>query len=292
MATDVVDPKPIRVTVLDLTMIVRENMVDLNDTITVVTGGRVGVGKALAREAARRGSTVIIASRSDASSTVEELRAEGATVDWKLTDVRAPDSWLALRDFVVDTYGRVNVLVNNAAGGGGDGTLESSSWEAIEEVIATNILGYVLGVRTFGDDLRASAAAGAPAYILNVGSEHSLGVPPHVMTLSPYTVSKQAGLAITEVTRRDFADTGVRVALTAPGWVLTENIKNYIEHSEEFASAVVPFAQETELVARRSFDGLFAGRDVIVTNPKSVPFARERAQRLLDDYAWAEKNMA
>lgn len=267
-------------------------MKDFRDTVTVVTGGRVGVGKALAREAARRGSSVVIASRSDASATVDELRKEGGTVDWTFTDVRDPASWSALRDFVHETYGRVNVLVNNAAAGAGDGSLESSSLEALDEVIATNILGYVHGIRTFGDDLRSSAAAGALAYILNVGSEHSLGVPPHVMPLSPYTVSKQAGLAITEVARRDFAGSGVQVTLTAPGWVLTENVQSFVASSEEFAEAVRPYAQESELVARRSFDGLLEGRDIVVTNPMSVPFARDRAQRLLEDLDWAEQNMS
>jgi NAD(P)-dependent dehydrogenase (short-subunit alcohol dehydrogenase family) len=108
-----------------------------------------------------------------------------------------------------------------------------------------------------------------------------------VMPLSPYTVSKQAGLAITDVTRRDLAGTGVGVSLTAPGWVLTENVSHIIEQSEQFGAAVLPFAQPTELVAKLSFDGLLAGREVIVTNPKSVPFARERAEKLLADYAWA-----
>jgi NAD(P)-dependent dehydrogenase (short-subunit alcohol dehydrogenase family) len=265
-------------------------LVNLQGTVAVVTGGRVGLGKALAIEAARRGSRVVIASRSDATATVDELRESGAEVDWFKTDVRDPDSWAALREFTLSRFGRVNVLINNAAGGSASGSLESASVDGIREVIDTNILGYIYGVRAFAKDLRASAAAGEPAYVLNVGSEHSLGVPPHVTPLSPYTVSKQAGLAITEVTRRDLADTGIVVSLVAPGWVLTETVTGLTEKSEGFAEAVLPYAQESELVARVSFEGLLEGREVIVTNPKSVPFARERAEKLLADYAWAERH--
>jgi NAD(P)-dependent dehydrogenase (short-subunit alcohol dehydrogenase family) len=264
-------------------------MVDLQGTVTVVTGGRVGVGKALAIEAAGRGSKILLASRSDASEAAEELRGSGATVEWFETDVRDPESWKALRDFVKAKFGRVNILINNAAGGGGNGSLESSPHEALQEILDTNILGYIHGIRTFASDLREAAADGEPAYILNVGSEHSLGVPPHVMPLSPYTVSKQAELAITEVTRRDFVGTAIGVSLVAPGWVLTENVTSLTERSEDFAKSVLPYAQPSALVAKIAFDGLLAGRDVIVTNPKSVPFARERVEKLLADYAWTER---
>jgi NAD(P)-dependent dehydrogenase (short-subunit alcohol dehydrogenase family) len=262
-------------------------VVDLTGAVALISGGRVGVGKALAVEAARRGCRVVIASRSDAGDTVKMLRDSGAVAEWFPTDVRDPASWESLRAFVHDNVGRVNIVINNAAGGGGDGSIESAPLESLQQVIDTNILGYIHGIRTFLDDLREAAAAGGPAFILNVGSEHSLGVPPHVMQLSPYTISKQAGLAITEVTRRDLAGTNIGVSLTAPGWVLTENVVHMTEVSDDFAKAVLPYAQSSEVVARMSFDGLLAGRDVIVTNPKSIPFARERAEKLLADYEWA-----
>jgi NAD(P)-dependent dehydrogenase (short-subunit alcohol dehydrogenase family) len=70
-----------------------------------------------------------------------------------------------------------------------------------------NVTGVFNGIRAFATDLKAQAAAGRPAHILNVGSEHSLGVPPHVMPISTYTVSKYATLAFTDTARRDFAGT-------------------------------------------------------------------------------------
>ncbi|MGO4757983.1 hypothetical protein AB4212_56865, partial [Streptomyces sp. 2MCAF27] len=51
---------------------------------------------------------------------------------------------------------------------------------------------------------------------------------------------------------------------------------------------VTPYAQETSEVARIAFDGLLSGRELIVTNPKSVPFAKDRAHRILSDLSWAE----
>jgi NAD(P)-dependent dehydrogenase (short-subunit alcohol dehydrogenase family) len=62
-------------------------MKELSNTVAVVTGGHIGLGRALAVEAARRGATVVIASPSDASSTVEQIRATGATAEWARVDV-------------------------------------------------------------------------------------------------------------------------------------------------------------------------------------------------------------
>ena len=263
-------------------------MTDLRDALTVVTGGGTGVGLGLALEAARRGSRVVIASISDAGAAVEQLRAAGVEADWFQVDVSNRERVQELAAFTREKYGPVNVLVNNAAGGDSAGSIIDNDPDGIQRALNINVLGYVWTIQVFADDLRSNAAKGAPAYILNVGSEHSLGVPPHVMPLSAYTITKQAGLAVTEVVRRDLAGTGIGVALVAPGWVLTEQISGMVSASEEFAAAVVPYAQETSEVARIAFDGLLSGRELIVTNPKSVPFAKDRAHRILGDLSWAE----
>lgn len=263
-------------------------MTDLRDALTVVTGGGTGVGLGLALEAARRGSRVVIASISDAGAAVEQLRAAGAEADWFQVDVSDRERVQELAAFTREKYGPVNVLINNAAGGDSAGSIIDNDPDGIQRALNINVLGYVWTIQVFADDLRSNAAKGAPAYILNVGSEHSLGVPPHVMPLSAYTITKQAGLAVTEVVRRDLAGTGIGVALVAPGWVLTEQISGMVSASEEFAAAVTPYAQETSEVARIAFDGLLSGRELIVTNPKSVPFAKDRAHRILGDLSWAE----
>ncbi|MGO4754895.1 SDR family NAD(P)-dependent oxidoreductase, partial [Streptomyces sp. 2MCAF27] len=173
-------------------------MTDLRNALTVVTGGGTGVGLGLALEAARRGSRVVIASISDARAAVEQLRAAGAEADWFQVDVSIRERVQELAAFTREKYGPVNVLINNAAGGDSAGSIFDAAPDGIQRALNINVLGYVWTIQAFADDLRSNAAKGAPAYILNVGSEHSLGVPPHVMPLSAYTVTKQAGLAVTE----------------------------------------------------------------------------------------------
>jgi NAD(P)-dependent dehydrogenase (short-subunit alcohol dehydrogenase family) len=212
----------------------------------------------------------------------------GAEAEWFRVDVTDDARVRELAAFTRDTYGPANILVNNAAGGDSAGSIIDGDPAGIRRAIDVNVLGYVWTIQAFADDLRLNAAKGAPAFILNVGSEHSLGVPPHVAPLSTYTVTKQAELGLTEVVRRDLVDTGVGVSLLAPGWVLTEQITDLIARSDEFATAVTPYAQETGVVARIALDGLLSGREIIVTNPKSVPFAKERARGILGELSWAE----
>jgi NAD(P)-dependent dehydrogenase (short-subunit alcohol dehydrogenase family) len=254
---------------------------ELDGSVVVVTGGGTGVGRALGHEAARRGATVVIASIADSTDAVESIRGEGGRAEWVDVDVSDYAAMRGLAERIEAEHGGIGVLVNNAVGPGGVGGVHEADPETVRRVFEVNILGVFNGIRAFADQLIATAAAGRPAHVLNVGSEHSLGVPPHVIPISPYTVTKYAALGLTDVARRDFAGTGVNVALLAPGWVLTEQIQGNVDRSQEFAAAVLPYAQTPDEVARTAFDGLLAHHYLIVTNPKSVPFAIEHAEAML-----------
>jgi len=262
-------------------------MSELKDAVVVITGGGTGVGRGLALEAAHRGAKVLIASISDAGDAVREVRAAGGVAEWFDVDVADYAAMQDLAKHARSTFGEVNVLVNNAIAGGGNGSLLEADPDQVRRVFEVNITGVFNGIRAFAEDLKASAAAGRPAYVLNVGSEHSLGVPPHVPAASPYTVSKYASLALTDVSRRDFAGTGVDVSLLAPGWVLTELVQKFVDQSADFAASVLPYAQTPREVARAAFDGLLQRRYIIVTNPQSVPFAREHAESMLAELSRA-----
>src|SRR5262249_44836357 len=155
---------------------------------------------------------------------VEELRSDGVVAEWVDVDVSDFPSMSALAADVLARFGEINVLVNNAVARGGAGRLDEIDPETVRRVLEVNVGGVFNGIRAFAEGLKASAAAGRPSYILNVGSEHSLGVPPHVPPIGPYTVTKYAALGLTDVARRDFAGTGIGVSLLAPGWVLTDAI--------------------------------------------------------------------
>lgn len=254
----------------------------LEDAVVLVTGGAGGVGGALAHEAARRGAKVMLADMADAEAAAAKLRDQGADADWTRADMRRYDEVKAMVDRTVERFGALNVLCNNAGTGVPGGLPETDPVQA-RNVLEVNVLGMFHAIHASAAALKAAAAAGQPAYILNTGSEHSLGVPPYVQPISVYTTSKYAALGLTDTARRDLAPAGVSVSLLAPGWVLTDAMRRNMAASPQFAEAVKPYGQEPAEVARLAFAGLLAGRQVIATNPASKAFALERIRALAAD---------
>ena len=71
------------------------------------------------------------------------------------------------------------------------------------------------------------------------------------------------------------------VALLAPGWVLTDNVRRMIDSSPEWERAIQPYAQPPEMIAAQAFEGLLAGHTVIAPNPASRAFALAHARDLM-----------
>jgi len=255
---------------------------DLRNAVALVTGGAGGVGRALAQEAARRGMRVMLTDLADAGAVAAELREGGAEVDWARADMTVHDDVVRLAARTVERFGALNLLCNNAGVGAAGGLHETDPAEA-RKVLEVNVLGYFHAICAAAPALKAAAEAGGPAYILNTGSEHSLGVPPYVAPISIYTTSKYAVLGLTDTARRDLGPAGVEVSLLAPGWVLTETVRAYMAASPDFAAAVAPYGQEPSEVARLAFEGLLTGVHVIATNPASRAFALAQARALAAD---------
>ncbi|MEV0341868.1 SDR family oxidoreductase [Nocardia sp. NPDC050713] len=256
--------------------------VDLRDAVTVVTGGASDIGFALAREAASRGARLMIVDVNDAAEAVEALRESGAEVESTQADVSEVADVRRVLDETIQRFGNVDVVCSNA-GAAAFGPLDSVEPEDAARVIRVNVEGTFNMIHVFADQLRKSAAAGRPAYLMLTGSEHSLGVPPHVEPLSIYTATKYAVLGLARTASRDLSSSGVGASLLAPGWTLTDGVRAMIAADPKAQTTIAPYAQETAEVAAMAFDGLLAGRRVIATNPYSRDFALEQARDLIAD---------
>ncbi len=131
----------------------------LADRVAVVTGGTGALGGAIARGLAAAGASVgVLARRSDrVDALVEELRSRGCDALGLRADVLAAAELRQARDVVLERWGRVDILVN-AAGGNvaaatvGEGrTFFDLSMDAVEQVIALNLVGTVLPSQIFGE---------------------------------------------------------------------------------------------------------------------------------------------
>jgi NAD(P)-dependent dehydrogenase (short-subunit alcohol dehydrogenase family) len=192
-------------------------MTDVNGKVAVVTGGASGIGRGIAEALIERGATVVIADIEPGAlaATAAEI---GATPT--LVDVTSYESVEALRDFVLERFGRVDIVVNNA-GVGPFGKIADLTLKDWEWVLSVNLWGVIHGITAFLPTLRANPDGG---HILNTGSVASYASAP---LGGSYNAAKHAVAAISDTLAMELEQEGsnVHVTILAPGTVST-NIAN------------------------------------------------------------------
>ncbi|HVL75473.1 MAG TPA: SDR family oxidoreductase [Noviherbaspirillum sp.] len=120
----------------------------LSDAVVVLTGASSGIGRATAQHFADKGATLVLAAR-DASAleeTARECRERGATALAVTTDVSREQEVNALAQRALDSFGRIDIWINNAAVCA-FGRIDEVPIDVIHRVIETNLMGYVYGTR-------------------------------------------------------------------------------------------------------------------------------------------------
>ncbi|MFG3349277.1 3-oxoacyl-ACP reductase FabG [Streptomyces sp. NPDC048018] len=192
-------------------------MSDQQKRVALVTGATSGIGLAAARLLAEQGHRVFIGARSadNVAATVKELQAEGLEVDGTTLDVRSTDD---VRNFVqaaVDTFGTVDVLVNNAGRSGGGVTADIAD-ELWDDVIDTNLNSVFRLTREVlntggmrhkdrGRIINIASTAGKQGVVLG----------------APYSASKHGVVGFTKALGNELAPTGITVNAVCPGYVET-----------------------------------------------------------------------
>jgi ketoreductase len=189
-----------------------------NQPTALVTGGTSGIGLAVARQLGGSGHRVFLCARDEqkVKQTVEDLRAEGLTVDGIAADVRDRESIARLVAAVVAAFGPVGVLVNNAGRSGGGVTADLTD-EIWYDVIETNLNSVFLVTREVLKNGGLSEA-GAHGRIINIASTAGKQ---GVLLGAPYSASKHGVVGFTKALGRELAPSGVTVNAVCPGYVET-----------------------------------------------------------------------
>ncbi len=192
------------------------------DEVVAVTGGGTGIGLAIAREFARLGAKLAIGGRrpEPLSEGAEKIAAEGnGEVHTGTCDIRNPDEIHAWVDGILERYGRIDVLVNNA-GGQFPSPAESISPKGFEAVVRNNLLGtwnvtHAVATRAFVPQKRGR--------IVNIIAQVHRGFPGMV-----HTGAARAGVAnMTMTLAIEWAMHGVRVNSVAPGIIASSGTNRY-----------------------------------------------------------------
>jgi NAD(P)-dependent dehydrogenase (short-subunit alcohol dehydrogenase family) len=195
----------------------------LKDRVAIVTGGANGIGREISYAFAREGAIPVVADIDLAAmkSAVLEIESMGGRADSVETDLRREDRIKAMTAYVVEKFGRLDILVNNAAISGARADVAEMDLEAWNETFAVNLTAPMLCAR---EALKPMMAAGR-GVIINVASEGGRsGFPGR----SPYSVSKRGVIALTETLAIEVGKYGIRVNAISPGRVITNLLKNSI----------------------------------------------------------------
>jgi len=192
------------------------------DNVAVITGAASGIGFAAARQFAHLGTSVVLVDldgeklRAAESQIAAEVNDGAAKVVAIPADVSKLDELEALERAVIQRFGRVHVLMNNAGIQPGSALFgPQANWD---KVLGVNLMGVVNGTRVFGPGMLAH---GEPGLIINTGSKQGITTPPGDPA---YNVSKAGVKAFTEALEHELrnADKGsISAHLLIPGFVFT-----------------------------------------------------------------------
>lgn len=190
----------------------------LANKVVIVTGGAAGIGRAYARRIVEEGARVLVADIVDPSDAVKELTARG-DVHGVRTDVASFAAARAMADAALARWGRIDVLINNAAI---FATLTPKPFETIDEaewdrVMAVNVKGVWNCCRAVAPAMRAQRSG----RIINVASAI---VAKGTAGLMHYVTSKGAVIALTRSLARELGADGIGVNALAPGLVMSDTV--------------------------------------------------------------------
>lgn len=192
------------------------------DHVALVTGGGSGIGRCISHELAALGATVVLAGRTEAK--LQEVEAEivqdGGRATHLVCDIRQEEQVEACVKGVLQTHGRLDLLVNN---GGGQflAPAESISLRGWKAVVDTNLTGtFMMCKAAFNHYMQDHGGA-----VVNIVADMFRGMP-----MMSHSGAARAGVVnLTQTLALEWAGSHVRVNAVAPGIILSSGFHNYPE---------------------------------------------------------------
>jgi len=201
---------------------------DNTKQIALITGANRGLGLEIARQLGKRGMTVLLGSRSQAAgqAAAAQLASEGLQTEALLLDITDDARIAAAAAQVTRQFGRLDVLVNNAAIQSTESQLSSEIAPALlRSFIDSNYIAHVLVTQAFLPLLRLSAAGRIVNMSTSLGSVTIMSEPNHInarRSLLGYSSAKAALNMFTVLLAKELRQTAIKVNSADPGWTQTD----------------------------------------------------------------------
>jgi len=194
----------------------------LKDRVAIVTGGATGIGLAIVRRLADEGASVVIADIKGAKEAADGLSGSNRPIMPIEADVSSEDSVAGMVERTIGRFGRVDILVNNAAV---SATLALKPFEKLtvadwRRVLDVNAIGVFLCCRAVASHMRARKSG----RIVNIASGTAFKGAPFLLH---YVASKGAVMSMTRSLARELGTDNITVNAVSPGYTLSEgNLAN------------------------------------------------------------------
>ena len=208
--------------------------IDFSGQVAIVTGAGGGIGRAVSLALSDVGAKVLLVdlSKDSGQETESQIVQRGGTALFVRADVSQAQDVEAYVKVALDTWGRIDIFMNNAAWQGEINSIVNYSVEMFDRVMGINVRGVFLGLKSV---LPVMIKQGKGAVI----NTASLGAYIGTRNLGPYSASKHAVLGLTKTAALEVARKGIRVNAVCPGPVDTDMLRLIeAEQSKDQASAM------------------------------------------------------
>lgn len=204
----------------------------LSGKVAIVTGGAQGIGATYARAIAQEGAAVVVADILDGSEVVAEIGKNGGKAIEVNTNVTSPESLAAMVAQAKETFGGVDILVNNAAifGKLKDKPFMEIGGEEWDQVMAVNVRGSFEAIKAVFPAMKENGYG----KIVNIASGTVFKGAPNLLH---YVTSKGAVIAMTRSLSRELGPHNICINALAPGLTLSENVKAGSNYNADRLSA-------------------------------------------------------
>ncbi|TWU07046.1 Gluconate 5-dehydrogenase [Symmachiella macrocystis] len=224
------------------------NLFDLTDKVALITGSSRGIGLAMASGLAQSGAKVVLCGRKQEGidEAVKTIRVNGGEATGIPAHMGRDEDLQALVNHAVETFGGVDILVNNAATNPVFGPLLDNDDAAFDKIMEVNVKGP-LNLAKLVHPIMVSRGGGSIINVSSIG-----GLRPEPM-LGLYSMSKAALISLTKVMAAEWGGDSVRVNVLCPGLIKTQ-FSQALWSNEKILNSVVGklplkrIAQPEELV--------------------------------------------
>jgi NAD(P)-dependent dehydrogenase (short-subunit alcohol dehydrogenase family) len=208
---------------------------DFTNKVVIVTGGANGIGRGVATAYAVKGAKVVVADidLKAGNLAADEIRSRGGEVLFEKTDVRKQEDIIRLMKVTKSTFGKIDILINNA----GKGVFKSPYEITVEEwddVIQINLRSVFLCSREAAKYMRDNEDGGA---IVNIASTRALMSEPNSEV---YAASKGGIVAVTHALAASLSEDRITVNAISPGWIHNgdESQLTALDHNQHLSKRV------------------------------------------------------